>query len=268
MKQIINKVILGAILTFGFSLSSWAIPVDLELVLLNDVSGNVSNSDYGLVKAGYRDAFQNSGVQLAITSGAIKSIAATYIEWSGPDQQEVSVGWTLIDDVADANAFGAAIFDAPRAFANLVDRSALGSALNFAVSTAGGAGDKNINHFEGTRSVIDVSGNGIADEGADTSMARDAALDDAGAGIDAINGLVIGRDPSVLEFYEKNAIGGTDSPFVTVAASFDDFASALNSKLIREIASDPSVPVPEPSTFALLVLGVSGLGFFRKRKNG
>ena len=80
MKQIINKVIPGAILTFGISPSSWAIPVDLELVLLNDVSGSVSTDDYNLVKEGYRDAFQNSSVQSAITSGAIGSIAVTYIE--------------------------------------------------------------------------------------------------------------------------------------------------------------------------------------------
>ena len=265
MKKVANRIVLGAMLIFGFSPLSWSVPVDLELVLLNDVSGNVNAIDYNLEKEGFRDAFQSIAVQRAIASGALGAIAVTYIEWSGPDQQEVSVGWTLIDDIADANAFGAAIFDAPRAFDSPLGRTAPGSALNFAISPTGGAGDRNSNGFEGTRSVINVSGNGVADGGDDTSAARDAALDSAGAGIAAINGLVVGRTSAVLDFYTANVIGGTDNPFITVAPSFADFGSTLNAKLIREITG---TPVPVPGTFVLLAMGILGLGSFAKRNSG
>ena len=238
MKQIINKVILGAISTFGFSFSSWAIPVDLELVLLNDVSGSVSSFDYDLVKTGYRDAFLRDDVQSALTGGAVGSVAVTYIEWSGRAEQSVVVAWTLIDSAESAKQFGLDLFRAPRAFDNPGGKTALGSALNFAVSAAGGAGDDHDNGFEGTRSVIDVSGNGKTDEGADTLT---ASVDVRDVGIDTINGLVFGGDPLVSLFYLDNVIGGPDA-FILPANENTDFGEFIKNQLI---IGDPPSPVAE-----------------------
>src|SRR5690606_22540730 len=123
-----------------------------------------------------------------------------------------------------ASAFADAIAATSRAFD---DNTGPGSAINFAFPLF------EDNGFEGARWVIDVSGDGAENSGADTSDARDAALD---AGVDAINGIVIGGSGSVLSFYENNVRGGTNS-FVIAVDDFEGFGDAILAKLTREITN-------------------------------
>jgi len=220
------------------------IPVKLELSLLVDVSGSVSESEWQLQRDGYVAAFSDpyfySGV---IGSGAI---AVNYIYWSGASQQQNTVSWTLIDSQASANAFAAAIFAATRPFSGL---TAPGSAINFAAPQFAS------NIYDGLRQVIDVSGDGQQNDGADTSNARDAALL---AGIDAINGLVILGETGLLNWYINNVQGGANS--FTYSATFENFATAIDQKIEREI-----IGTPEPLTLLLLGAGLFGLGILRRR---
>ena len=97
------------------------------------------------------------------------------------------------------------------------------------------------NGFEGVRQVIDISGDGVNNRGRPPVLARDQAV---AAGI-TINGLPIlndrpnpwgGAAPIDLDrYYEENVIGGPGA-FYIAARDFDDFAAAILSKLIREIA--------------------------------
>jgi hypothetical protein len=229
-----------------------AVPVGLELALLVDVSSSVSGGEFALQRDGYVQAFQNPAIQ-ALISGITGGIAVTYIQWSSGNQQQQSVGWTQVTDAASANALATAISNAPRAFSGATGP---GSAINFSVPLFSNNG------FEGVRLVIDVSGDGEENSGADTSDARDAAL---AAGITTINGIAIGGGQTLFNFYQNNIVGGLNA-FTLQADSFDDFATAITNKLGREIGGGGD-PVPEPASLAILGASIIGLAGLRRRRS-
>lgn len=224
--------------------------VDLELQLLVDVSGSIDATEFALQRTGYANAFADAGIQSAITNGTIGAIAVQLIYWSSGTQQSVAVDWTLLNSVGSANAFSAAVAAAGRPFDNL---TAPQSAMNF------GAPLFFTNLFEGTRLVMDVSGDGGQNSGLSGTVGRDAALN---AGIDTINGLVIGGSLSVFNYYQSNVIGGTNA-FLTTASSFTEFEGAIKTKIGREITNDP---IPEPATILLFGTGLAGLAAWRMRQ--
>lgn len=208
-------------------------PVDLELVLAVDVSGSIDEFEATLQRQGYMSAVVHPRVIDAIQSGILQSIAVTYVEWSGDFNQRTVVDWRVIDGKESALAFASALSETPVIRAR---RTSISAAIDYVVPKFENNG------FDGTRRVIDISGDGYSNIGRSVPDARDAAV---AAGI-TINGLPIINDrpnpfgrppPSDLDdYYENNVIGGPGS-FIVVAESFDNFSQAILSKLIREIAA-------------------------------
>ena len=214
-------------------------PVDLELVLAVDVSRSIDADEFDLQRHGYARAIVNPSVLGAIQSGAIGSIAVAYVEWSGADQQKTVVDWTLIRDHGTAQDFAAAILAAPRSFAAY---TSISGAIDYSVRLL------ETNRYEGSRQVIDVSGDGSNNSGRPVWLARDAAVE---VGI-TINGLAIINDrpnpfsrpePKLDDYYKENVIGGSGA-FVVIAEDFTSFASAILSKLIKEVAAAPGPTAP------------------------
>lgn len=220
--------------------------VDLELALLVDVSGSINSTDFNLQKQGYVDAFNSAAVQTAINAGTHGSIAVTLMYWSGAGQQSTAIDWV---EVSNASDFATLINGTTRPYNSL---TAPGSAINAITPTFAS------NAFDGTRQVIDVSGDGSENSGADTSDARDAALL---AGIDTINGIYIGGS-SLGDWYDNNIVGGTKA-FSIQAANFSSFGTAIEQKLVAEIT--PTVPLPAPALMLIAGLGALGTAA-RKRK--
>lgn len=233
-----------------FSAPAQAAPVALELALLVDVSGSVDATEYNLQKQGYINAFNDAVIQANITS-LTGGIAVTYIEWSGSTQQSVEVPWTLITDATSSAAFATAIGGATRNFSG---STAPGSAINYTTPLFSS------NAYEGARWVIDVSGDGEQNDGANTAAARNAFLTAAtGAGASGtINGLCIGGT-SLCNWYQANIVSA--GGFLVQANDFADFDGAVRSKIGREI-----IGVPVPATAALLGIGLMAVGAIRRRK--
>jgi len=242
--------------------AAYAVNVDLELVLLVDVSGSVDATDFALQQTGYVQAFQSASIQNAIMSGGTyHSIAATLVYWS--DSAVQSVGWSLINDAASANTFAAAISAAVRPYSG---GTGMTNAVNF------GAGLFN-NNFTGTRNVIDLSGDGSESNVCNEQVmnclplqnARDAAL---AGGVTTINALFIENHPwfgiaatdyvNAIDYANTNLIGGANA-FVSIASGYPDFGAAIASKLAKEIT------VPEPSILLLFGAGLLGLGAAKRK---
>ena len=221
-----------------------AAPVGLELLLLVDVSGSVDAGEYSLQKTGYVNAFKDADIQAAIAT-ITGGVAVSYVEWSAGAQQAVQVGWTLLTDAASADSFADAIAAAPRAFANT---TAPGSAINFGVGLF-------TNGYEGARLVMDVSGDGSENDGANTFAAATAAH----AANITINGLPILGSEAGLDTWYQNNIVTPGGGFLVVASDFASFEGAVKSKIGREIVA------PEPVSLSLLGIGVAAYALRRRR---
>jgi len=224
----------------GPAASAQDMPVDLELALGIDVSGSVDDEEAMLQRHGYIAAFRDPDVIHAIETGILGRIAVAYYEWAGYGHMRIITDWTLVDGAAAAHAFADSLERNPPRTAH---RTAISSAIDFAVTYF------EVNDFEGTRRVVDISGDGANNWGGLVTEARDRAV---AAGV-VINGLPIVNDrpgpsgwpqqPNLDLYYENCVIGGPGA-FIVVANSFPEFAEAVRKKLILEIAGRP--PRGEP----------------------
>ncbi len=220
----------------GLALSAYSASattaVDLELALAIDVSGSIDDEEANLQRAGYIAAFRNPRVIEAIRHGILGRIAVAYYEWAGYGHNKMIADWTVIHDRASARAFVERLHEPPPETAR---RTAIGQAIAFGIPLF----DRNV--VEGTRRVIDVSGDGPNNWGQSATVSRDVAV---AAGI-TINGLPIVNDrpsrwgwPSIpnLDLYYRDCVIGGAGSFLVVANTFADFSAAVLKKLILEIA--------------------------------
>jgi hypothetical protein len=209
--------------------------VDLELVLAVDASGSVDEEEFRLQLSGIAAAFRDPAIQEAILSGSEQRIAVALVVWSDSAFPKVPTTWHVLDNAATANRFA----DIVETFHSKTGRSkgiggggtSIGDAIDYSISMIEGNG------IEGTRRVIDVSGDGIETEpwAAPATMLPEARVMAAKAGI-TVNGLAILNDYRRLnQYYRDNMIVGEGS-FVLDAADYEDFKRAIREKLLREIA--------------------------------
>src|ERR1700688_3492000 len=136
MMRIIWALVLGALMLTQTASARAAEQVDLLLALAMDVSRSMDQPKFLLQREGYAAAISNRQVLNAIKSGPNQKIAICFIDWSGPGEQNLVIGWNVIDGGASATHFGDLIAKAPRSFYN---STSIGSGMNFAASQFAGA---------------------------------------------------------------------------------------------------------------------------------
>ena len=197
----------------------------LALALGLDISSSVDSGEYALQLAGLADAFRTEELITAILSPADTHVAVLVYEWSGYNQQDVAVGWTVLDSPGAAMDFADRLGGHRRPYVDLP--TALGKAVEY--------GAKALQQGPAcTRRVLDISGDGENNNGAGPGDFRGRGLLEGMT----INGLAIQGDiPDPAVYYERHVIQGPDA-FVAIARDFEDFPPVMLRKLLREVSGE------------------------------
>lgn len=209
-------------------------PVSLELLLAVDCSSSVSNEEFDLQMQGIALAFEHPSILAAIEQAGDQGIAVSLVQWSSLNDQAVALGWTHLRGAGDAFAFANDV----RGVGRLITGGA--TSLSTVMTKAVEAIESN--GIEGDRRVIDVSGDGRANEGESPAHARAYANQ---AGI-TVNGLaILNEEPDLAAYYLAWVVGGHGS-FLLTADDYEDFVLAIRRKLHIEIAGPPLAGIPDP----------------------
>lgn len=194
----------------------------VALILLVDVSGSVSPTNYELQKRGIAEAFKDPQVQKTIEAQP-GGVALSLHEWA--DTSDVVIPWVILKTKKDSEDLADKILD-------LQHTSGMTTAMGEAIV-------KGVDYFESTpcepeRKVIDVSGDGPSNFGIEIEVARKKAIDN----LVTINGMPILTpvEPTLLEYYTDKVI--TSDGFILSADGYEDFTRAIKRKLILEIAKN------------------------------
>jgi hypothetical protein len=221
-----------ALLLWLFPARAEPLEVDIELFLAVDVSRSMSPRELEIQRRGYAEALSSPRVIEAITGGMIGRIALTYVEWAGNGSQTVVIPWTLIDDAGDARAISEQL---TAFFSDSMRRTSISEALIYAANSF------DLNDFNGLRRVIDISGDGPNNQGRPVLVARDEVVSRR----ITINGLPLMTVDEIslrwgipdLDVYYTNCVIGGPGAFVLPVLSWDQFAEAVERKLVLEISN-------------------------------
>ncbi len=210
---------------FAFALmlaSVFAIPAracETALVLAIDVSNSIDNFEYNIQTDGLAEALRDPLVLESLVAG---QVAVAVVQWSGPDNQELSIPWRRMQSDNDVFAMADAAENMPRAV--IMANTAIGDTIEFASALFADVPDCK-------RKVIDISGDGADNAGSLPEQERRVAEKN---GI-TINGLAI--DPhglSITNYYRTRVI--TRNGFVMTSRGHQSYAETLKEKIRREVA--------------------------------
>ncbi len=205
--------------------------VDVQLVLAVDVSRSIDEEEARLQREGYRAAMVDPRVVAAIGGGMVGAVAVAYVEWASYGYQQLVIPWTRIGSAADAAGWSARLAASPR---QSMSWTSLSGALAFSRRVLADC------PWESTRRVIDVSGDGVNNNGPPAEDERDRLVNEGVVinGLPIVNdrpnfGAVPGRE---LEPYYRASVIGGPGAFLIVAEDFETFGAAIRRKMIQEIA--------------------------------
>lgn len=192
---------------------------DLALLLAVDVSGSVDSDEFRIQMDGLADGLRDPIVSDALVRAKAKIML---VQWTGLGRQQATIPWTSLNNFQALEAFASSVQNDPRLWRNF--STAIGEAL-----------DHSINEFnsvpECQRHIIDLSGDGFSNEGAEPATFRSKLR----AAKIIVNAIAIEQsEPELTAYFYENVIAG-DGAFVMSASGFDDYPDSIRKKLLREV---------------------------------
>lgn len=205
------------------------------LSLALDVSSSVDDAEYQLQLDGVVAALNSDAVQEILFAQPQAPIQIHVFEWSGPVNHTILVPWTAIATPADLAKVSSILQRHQRGVA--APTTSIGSAMLAGFSYLE-------QRPECWRLTLDISGDGETNTGpAPKDIGEDQMPSDV-----VVNGLVVGSSSifgegvdfdnmeQLAEYYRTNVIRGPGA-FVEIALGYEDYAVAMERKLLRELAA-------------------------------
>ncbi len=205
---------------------------DLALLLAVDVSGSVDRREYAVQMEGLAEGLRDGVVSEALVRG---QATVALMQWTGASRQDLTVGWTQVTTREELEALAARIETAPRVWTEF--STAIGEAMTFGARVFDDAPACK-------RRVMDISGDGRSNEGAEPAEIRP----EMEALAITVNALVIrGDDAGLPDYFARNVMTGGNA-FVVTAENYDEYPERMQRKLRREterqISTGPERVVP------------------------
>ena len=211
-----GRVIFAILLVLTQTAGSQA--CEFALLLAVDVSGSVDREEYAIQMTGLAEGLNDPVVSETLVQARAK---VAIVQWTGTSRQELSVPWTQVTSFAQVRALSDRVANLDRPWRNYA--TAIGEAQAFA-----------LHHLKDVRDckrrVVDISGDGISNEGIEPTQMRDLFRE---ANIQ-VNALAIeGAAEDLTGYYFENLISGPGA-FVVTAQGYKDFPEKMRTKLRRE----------------------------------
>lgn len=231
--------LIGALgLVLALSAPGQALACRLALALALDVSGSVSGAEYQMQMEGLAAALGDPDVEAALFAIPDAPVALAVFEWSSSRYQRLIQDWIVIEDGVVLRDLRARLSGWTRT--KSPEATGLGAAMEFGKELL----DRAPVCWTQT---LDVSGDGKNNDWPDPQMSRETGRLD---GI-RINGLVVAGEatdgrgrPSPLDaenlsaYFHARVIQGPDA-FVEIASGYENYAKAMQRKLLRELKAQP-----------------------------
>ena len=223
-----------ALLLCGKAAAGQAV-TDVNIVTGLDISYSIDTEMAAAELEGMATALRDPRVMRAIRAGRHQRIGFAVFAWHFKAFPNV-VAWTVIASPEDAHSAARTLEAeepirlAPQGVAQIPWNLGGFTDLSEAIRHAGKM--LQTAPFAADRTIINIVGNGRDNVAEDAGPARDQFV--AGGG--TINGLVLGTDPVVIEYYREQVIGGR-AAFVMSLDSSATIADAFVRKFIGDIVA-------------------------------
>jgi hypothetical protein len=224
---------LGAALLCGRVGLADDIVTDANIVTGLDISDSVDSDNMRLEIEGMARAIHSPEVLAAIQSGQTGRIGFAVFAWHHNQFPKV-VSWSLIASEADAIVVAREIearlhvnveLEAREKEAFYIGRlTDVSQAIDHAAEMLATA------PFTTEHNIANIVGNGDDNVGEDARFARDRMVE-MGA---IVNGVVLGGDPSVLDYYRRQVVGGPGA-FLMSADDAPTLVDVMRRKLVHDI---------------------------------
>jgi Ca-activated chloride channel homolog len=235
--------LIAALLTgaSGSAISVEELRTDVNIVTALDVSDSIDAQSTQIEIEGMAQAILAPEILQAIRAGRHRRVGFAIFAWHEGAYPEL-LSWTIIGDDEDARAVSEQLRNVlPSEFGVSVDRMVeprmtdLSGAIDHAAVLLLTA------PFATDRMVLNVVGNGWDNVGEGPIHARDRLVGEGGT----INGVILGEDPVLADYFRQNVIGGRGA-FLFTARDKSAITSVLARKFLRDVALATPNPLSAP----------------------